>query len=180
MLDFMLDLETWGTDPGSAIASIGGCVVGDPESVFYQVVDLQSCLDFGLKVSGGTIAFWLNQSEEARQALLIPGRVKINEALFNLTQWLEWVANANGVLKWKNEVGVWGNGANFDPVLLESAYRACRLPVPWDFFQVRCYRTMKALTPHLKMIAPAIKHHALQDALAQAEHLVRIRKELGL
>jgi hypothetical protein len=180
MIDFMIDLETWGTEPGSAIASIGACVVGESEARFYQVVELESCLAAGLKVSGGTVQFWLSQPDAARLELLNKARIGLWEALSNLTDWLEMTANARNVTNWKDEVCVWGNGANFDPPLLEAAYRAVNLLVPWAFFQVRCYRTMKGLVPHVRMEPPAVKHHALHDAAAQAEHLCRIFECLSI
>ena len=46
----MLDLETWGTKPGSAIRSIGAALFtldGNIGGTFYCNVDEQSCLDIG-------------------------------------------------------------------------------------------------------------------------------------
>jgi len=55
----MLDLETFGTDNDSVICSIGAVefdiVTGKRGMEFYQKIDIQSCLDAGLKVSGQTI-----------------------------------------------------------------------------------------------------------------------------
>ena len=54
--DVMLDLETWGTMPGSALRSIGA-ITFDPygndgfvEASFYRNIDHVSCERAGLKV----------------------------------------------------------------------------------------------------------------------------------
>lgn len=72
----MIDLETMGTSPGCAIASIGA-VIFDPERPhdgstapeFYAVVDLASCQSVGLTMDAGTVYWWLTQSQKAREAV---------------------------------------------------------------------------------------------------------------
>lgn len=75
-MDVMLDLETWGTKPGSAIRSIAavtfnfeGALVSP--SYFYRNIDDKSCLDAGLKRDERTVAWWATQDAGAQQALLV-------------------------------------------------------------------------------------------------------------
>lgn len=61
MLNVMLDLETMDTKPTAAITEIGA-VRFDNEKIlsrFRIKVDLQSCIDLGLTVSGSTIMWCL-------------------------------------------------------------------------------------------------------------------------
>lgn len=69
---------------------------------------------------------------------------------------------------------LWGNGSDFDNVILASAYRSCNLEVPWKFWNNRCYRTVKALRPDIKIHRSGTYHNALDDAVSQAEHLMRM------
>lgn len=84
------------------------------------------------------------------------------EALCEFATWLP--KNSN----------VWGNGSRFDNEILDNAYKSCGLVTPWSHRQDRCYRTIKDLHPEVKYIPPVIKHHALEDAVAQAKHLLAI------
>jgi exodeoxyribonuclease VIII len=54
------------------------------------------------------------------------------------------------------------------------------LPCPWNFWDDRCYRTVKRFAPDIKMNFSGVKHHALADARHQALHLQRILIEKGL
>jgi exodeoxyribonuclease VIII len=67
-------------------------------------------------------------------------------------------------------VRVWGNGSDFDNAILACAYKAVEQPVPWQFWNNRCYRTIKNLFPSIKMIRGGVHHNALDDAKSQARH----------
>jgi len=69
---------------------------------------------------------------------------------------------------------LWGNGSTFDNVILSNAYRAIGVKQPWDFWNDRCYRTLKSLYPHVKLERSGVAHNALDDAKSQAMHAVRI------
>src|SRR5688572_29191140 len=126
MNDIMIDIETLSNRSYAVICSIGAVefdlATGETGREFYQRVDIQSCLNAGLRVNGSTIQWWLQQSEEARNELAMPG------ATF-LTTALQAFANP-GLFNWNN-AKVWGNGARFDLGLLSDAYNACKLEIPW-------------------------------------------------
>lgn len=75
---------------------------------------------------------------------------------------------------------VWGNGADFDPVLLSSAYRAIGRPPPHKFYNVHCFRTLKNLFPVEKPARDGTHHNALDDAIHQVKHLHKILQEHGI
>jgi len=176
LTDVMIDLETMSSRPDAAIAAIGA-VAFDMKNMaigesFYTTVDLQSCEDLGLHFSAGTVSWWMRQSEQARRDVLGGEQLDLITAMTGFSLWLQEHCVSQGHLK------VWGNGANFDPVIMESAYRACKEPVPWQFWNVRCFRTLKGMY-NIKMQERAGTHHnALDDAMHQTQHIFHIRRTL--
>lgn len=171
MRDVMLDLETFGSRPGSVIVSIGAVkmdlergLVGEG---FYRAIDPVTSQRLGLTLDASTVTWWLGQSEPARQAVCNPAaKVHLAEALRSFTDFIG------------TEATIWGNGADFDNVLLAAAYDAAGSVPPWKFWNNRCYRTMKSLFPDVKLERAGTHHNALDDAISQADHLVRIMKAL--
>ena len=178
MIEFMVDLETMGIGPTAAIVSIG-CVPFDRESLtvlqneFYIVVDLESSLKAGLTAESSTILWWMTQSEEARTELFSRRRAQLYEALSALRYWMA------SLVPTKNDRKVWGNGAAFDNVILSSAYKAVGLETPWNFWNDRCFRTMKNEVADVPLPDRAGLHHkAVDDARYQAECLVKILRSV--
>lgn len=174
MKNVMLDLETLGQGPEAAIVAIGAVffdlqdgTFGEP---FYRVVDLASAMAEGGKVDAATIMWWMGQPEEARAIFNLPA-VPIDQALLDFASFLEGTADPRAVQ-------VWGNGSDFDNVILASAYRRSGLEVPWAFWNNRCYRTVKNLNPGRKLIRQGTHHNALDDAVSQAQHLMALLSPL--
>ena len=163
----MIDLETLGQRPGSVIASIGAVLFGDGQvhSKFYRRIDLKSCTQAGLTVDADTVAWWLRQGDQARAETF--GEDEPRTTLAVALQQLSALIGP--------QTCVWGNGAVFDLGLLAAAYHALHLEVPWKFRNERCYRTVAALNPQVPRPAMAgVKHVAVDDAEAQARHLMLI------
>jgi hypothetical protein len=174
MKNVMFDLETMSTRPNAAILSIGA-VEMDLVNLrlgkrFYSTVSLKSSLKAGLHKSEDTVAWWAQQPAEAREALE-HGAVPLRDSLAFLQDWL-----ATGIGADREYTRVWGCGASFDIVILESAFAAVEMDVPWTFRNHMCYRTKK--NEHKTTVPnkhkPVIAHHALEDATAQALHLLDI------
>lgn len=161
----MLDLETMGTSANAAIIAIGAVIFAPEKGVtdkFYQVVDLQSCVDAGMEIDADTVMWWMQQSEQARNQFKRTG-IGLSEALLVFS---EWVGSEDTLM--------WGNGAAFDNAILSTAYRKCILSQPWKFWNDRCYRTIKSMHPEVQMERTGIYHCAVDDAESQALHLCRI------
>jgi hypothetical protein len=175
----MVDIESLGTTPYSAILSIGACnfnplapVTEDPvdhTNTFYQAITLESCLAAGLKVSAPTIAWWMDQSEAARQVFSDPRALALPVVLDMFTDWLG-----------SRPDPIYGNSARFDLGLIEAAYLALGKELPWNFRSERCYRTMGKLAPDVVTTRIGVYHNALDDALYQAYHLTNVYRTLGL
>lgn len=192
MKNVMVDLETLGSRAGCAILSIGA-VAFDPvlgvhlHNGHYRVVTTESCVAAGLHIDQGTVDWWEKQSLEAQKVLvaagqdgeragsgtdLIPGvgALPLGAALAEFNTYLT---------KFGEDVRVWGNGADFDNAVLASAYAAADVPLGWKFYNSRCYRTLKNLLPEIKVRRSGTHHNALDDAITQAEHAVRLLQELN-
>ena len=181
-----IDLETLGTVPGSVILSIGA-VVFDPDKPnthclgeeFYCVVGRANSELRGLTVDQSTVDWWKKQSPEARQVLTDtedPERYDLlAEALIMLSEFI-----TRGTTS-KN-VKVWSNGANFDQPLLAVAYHKCGIPLPWEYWNGMCHRTIKSICPSAKALEPpkVCAHNALEDAKWQAKHLVAMARSLKI
>lgn len=172
-VNVMLDLETWSTAPNAVITSIGAVKFNlNPDNSggkivdeFYYRINPQSCIDVGLQMSVDTILWWMKQTDDARAEFQKPTR-SIQDVLVMFSTWLGYDPK---------HVDIWGNGSDFDNVLLASAYRACKNKLPWIYPNNRCYRTLKNLYPNvLPKSLLGVKHNALDDAKYQTNHLIDI------
>lgn len=166
----MLDLETMGTRAGCAITAIGA-VRFDAEgrrAEFYQTIDLRSCERAGLRIEADTALWWLRQGESARRELF-NATTHLNDALLQFSAWMQ----EGGA-----ETCVWGNGADFDNVILTAAYERVQIYRPWPRFRDRCFRTVKNLFP-APLLRAETAHHALLDAQLQAQFLIDLLRPSG-
>ena len=164
--NIMVDLETMATHPNAAIVAIGAVrFTDDLKDTFYQVVDMQSCIQAGLEVDGDTVNWWLMQEAAARKAITEPG-IELTKAL---TQFALWVGK---------DAVVWGNGASFDNAILTNAYYKSGIVLPWKYHNNRCYRTVKSFYSSIKLNRIGTLHNALDDAKSQAAHLINILENI--
>jgi hypothetical protein len=168
--NLMLDLETMDTGSGAAIISIGA-VYFDKDGLgedFYEQVNLESCLRKGLTVGAATVMWWMQQSDDARKMFHDNHKASnLSEVLCSFFHFI------------RSDVLVWGNGSDFDNVVLANAYRATNNPPPWSYKNNRCFRTLRRFFSYVD--APAdegVCHNALDDARWQAKYAVLIFNEI--
>ncbi|WP_425962579.1 3'-5' exonuclease [Rhizobium nepotum] len=173
-MNLMVDIETFGNRMDSAILTIGA-VFFDPDTgeiggEFYTAIDPDSACRYG-RVTGSTVAWWLEQSEAARRAV-VAGKTQLPEALAKLADFYAKHPKAP----------IWGNGPTFDISILEHAYwRVHDKPAPWAFWNVRDCRTIKDLGDAIGYRIPKLEgtaHNALDDARHQAMWVIEIRRLL--
>lgn len=159
----MLDLETLGNKSNSPILSIGAVEfnleTGETGREFYTTVDLQSCLDVGLKINGSTFYWWMQQSDGARKAICVEGE----HILTVLNDFRIWIKDR------VEKVKIWGNGARFDIGILEDAYVTNHLTIPWYFRSEMDVRTLVAFNPIIKSNYPniGVEHDPIDDCKFQ-------------
>lgn len=172
----MIDLETMSIAKDAAIIAIGAVrmdleaeIVDVKEHAFYSTVSLKSAQRMGGKIDADTVLWWMEQSQEARDAITKDQGVHLETALKNFNTWIREYSC----------IEVWGNGSDFDNVILESAYNRLGWTPPWTYKMNRCYRTMANIFPQVKrdtVMEGRIAHNASDDAINQAEHLCKIWK----
>lgn len=171
----MLDLETLGTIPGSAVISIGAVqfdLAGNLGKTFQQNIRATSCREVGLVEDPATHEWWAKQSEDARQRVL-KDRVSVTEAAAKFHTWF---------IGCKAEF-VWGNGATFDVTLWEAVCRKMGVSAPWKFWNVRDMRTVIHLCDLdvRTMNRVGVHHDALDDAKFQVKCVAAaLKKGLSL
>ena len=167
MLQVMLDLETMGSDSDAAVVAIGAVkfdpATGKTGEEFYEVVDLQSSVDAGMRMNVSTVMWWMRQEDEARKKISEVKGVPLRDALVRFSEWFG------------DDKPVWGDGATFDNVILSNAYSLTGLKRPWSYRSDRCYRTMKNLKS-VPVNRVGTFHCAVDDARTQAAHLMEILK----
>lgn len=172
----MLDLETLGTKPGCKILAIGATTFGEDfrhEKQTFEIYISRPSQPY-LTEDPATLAWWESQSQEAKDKVFNnPRAVTLQSALLAFSDYL---GRLDGTPV------VWGNAASFDCSVLEAAYDISGVaPVPWNFRNQMCFRTLKNLVT--SDIAPPFngtKHTPLDDAMYQAEYATRIMQMLRL
>jgi len=185
----MIDIESLDNKSGAAILSIGVVLFDQTfnilEDTFFETIDLDSSLQAGLKVSGDTFYWWMQQSDEARRALYgvelydnkgnsYYERKKLGHVLHLLTEYL-----------YKYDIkGVWGNSARFDLGILQDSYEAIGKKLPWKYTMERDVRTIVAFRPQIKKdivnaASDITKHHPIDDCKLQIEYLAVTFDEIG-
>ncbi|EFE3567326.1 3'-5' exoribonuclease, partial [Escherichia coli] len=176
-IHLMIDIETMGKNPNAAIISIGAIFfdpqTGDMGPEFSKTIDLDTA---GGVIDRDVIKWWLKQSREAQSAILTD-EIPLDDALLQLR---EFIAENSGEFF----VQVWGNGANFDNVILRRSYERQGIPCPWHYHNDRDVRTIvelgKAIDFDARTAIPfeGERHNALDDARYQAKYVSAIWQKL--
>lgn len=174
----MIDLETMGTGSNSAIVQLGAVQFDRHNGIigklpFKANIDLQSCLDMGLLVTGSTIEFWMTKSDTQRNGLYNPKPEHLNKVLTDFNNWLDYKAALENRFASAKIFHLWGRSPRFDLGLLHDAYKKAQLPVLWDFRKEMDVRTIEALRPDVKTKfddeRDLSKSH---DSIADCEHQI--------
>ena len=173
----MIDLETMGKNPDAPIISIGAIFfdpqTGDMGPEFSKTIDLETA---GGVIDRDTIKWWLKQSREAQSAIMTD-EIPLDDALLQLREFID--ENSGEFF-----VQVWGNGANFDNVILRRSYERQGIPCPWRYCNDRDVRTIvelgKAIDFDTRTAIPfeGERHNALDDARYQAKYVSAIWQKL--
>lgn len=178
-LHCMLDLETLSIAPNAYIRSVGAAFF-DASGIgpmFYESCDGSE--QPGADVDDATKTWWDQQSQSAKDALANTSQNRLIDTLESFSRWV--YAEIHHVKRdnpqAEIDVWMWGNGADFDNVILTNAYKRVGVQPPWKWYNSRCYRTLKNL-PSCRRIKPeefsGEKHNALADARHQALHASRL------
>lgn len=173
--DLMLDLETLGTGPGCVILSVAavpffksGQNTDQHRQCFHKNIDIESCLDIGLKIDPATLHWWVQKSTlfmKLQQDTSALRGVLERLRVFIYTQCTE-------------DVRVWGKGPSFDQAILRYAFALYKLPLPWRYSRERDVRTYlcgyeQLLKKHLPF--DGTEHHPTDDAIHQIRSIHKVQ-----
>lgn len=156
----MCDLETLAVSPNAVILTLGA-VHFDPWSQgytdsLYMKISLDDQDSLSREIDPNTLDWWAKQDPEImEEAFSSEDRISLNDAMDRFHKFA-WGCDA-----------FWSHGATFDLVMLEDVMRQLGRPFPWNYWQLRCSRTLFSLGVDPEMPQNS-KHDALQDAIRQA------------
>jgi DNA polymerase III epsilon subunit-like protein len=179
--DLMLDLETMGTKSYSAIVSLAAVPFNMEtgqvsDKFFYQVVELQSCLDLNLRINADTLYWWLSKDKEAQQHISGGFKKPLKEVLELFNRFFMESLTDPG------KATVWGNSAKFDCGILENCYQVAKLKQPWNTWEEADHRTMvnkygQDIKKSIKF--EGIKHYPVDDCKYQIKVLTAIHSRIA-
>ncbi|ASV43410.1 exodeoxyribonuclease VIII [Vibrio phage JSF12] len=195
-LNWVFDLETLATEANSIVTEVSavgfnllsGEIVA--EKTWHLDIDCQ--VQLGRVVSGGTIAFWLMQSEEAREKVAhasseyckrngLPMPLPVGGFVLQLAHFLKTTSEAWAAEDLENrnpQPLVWGNGITFDLGKLHSLIRSVYGNDIWNYSAERDARTYCGLAPSVKQAFwsdfRGIEHYGLDDCKHEIRYLVTI------
>jgi DNA polymerase III epsilon subunit-like protein len=174
----MFDLETLGKRPGCIVASIGA-VIFDPRGnwigeTLHTHIDMEDSALRGFNAEPDTVKWWLGQDDNAR-GLLVAGQDAAVSAYAAIDGFCNFIASAGP------DAEIWCNGNSFDIPILAAYFHHFHLPLPWNYWQERDLRTLKALNKGARIERHGTHHNALDDALHQArlvQHILTFNSDM--
>ena len=171
----MIDLETLGTKPDCVILTLGAIKFNpftneEPHSGIYQKINIDEQDALGRSQDDSTIEWWGKQTASVQEeAFTEDGRISLDTMTKEINKFLVGV-----------DV-VWAQGPAFDIVILENLYQQLKLPIPWNFWQIRDSRTLFSMMPTdpRKAIQESL-HNALADCYYQAKCVQSTFKHFGV
>lgn len=171
----MLDFETMATSPDAVILTLGAVKFnrhgnGYGEKLYMRInIDEQTAM--GREINDDTLDWWSKQSADVmEEAFNSDDRVPFAEAMDRFHKFA-WGCDT-----------FWSHGATFDLVIVENVYKQLGKPLLWDFWKLRCCRTICDIGIDPKMPKGGL-HNALEDAIRQAmgvQNVFRKLKECGI
>ncbi|MBE0470411.1 MAG: 3'-5' exoribonuclease [Methyloprofundus sp.] len=177
--DVVIDIETLSTQPNALVATVGIAAfnVNEPGDRIYKKHHIKLSPNQqhikGRHVCPGTQAWWGKQSIEAIDQTFIYGEISGINQLYSILE------------KFK-DCRVWGNGPEFDLVILESLLKDFGFEWPFKYWN---HHSVRTAIEGLKIIYSnddikneiafeGVKHCAVDDAMHEAYFVQWYLKEL--
>jgi len=164
--DIMIDIESLDTTPDCVILTIGAVRFDPKGQGVVERLELRPTIEdqtevYNRRINDDTLRWWGEQSAEAiEEAMGDRDREPFSVCMEKLYKFC-----------W-NRRAVWSNGAPFDLVVMENAWRQVSdkpNPIPWSFWTMRDTRTLYEVAGvSLKDEKHVTSHKAVDDAEHQA------------
>lgn len=167
----MVDIETLGSNSNSPIVTIaiqhfdptgGTCAPGASRYIRVKPHD-------DAKLDYDTIKWWLGQEDAPRREVieaLDNGQIE-SSALNELSRFIY------DICPDRRNVRLWGNGATFDNVILDNAYKRNNITPQWTYSGHRCFRTLVNQNPEKIVVERKGNHHCATDDVAYQLDVLR-------
>lgn len=164
-MDIMIDIESLSTDTDCVILEIGAVSfkrdgIGIVDSLVLRPTIDEQTSQFNRKISNDTLQWWSNQDPSIVEEVLgDTNRISYQDCMEKLYKFC-WNRNS-----------IWSNGAAFDIVVMESAWKDLNMSIPWPYYSVRDTRTLyevAGVSLKDKKYKTVTTHRAIQDAEHQA------------
>lgn len=177
MDEIMIDIETMSVLPNALILTIGAIKFKrkgqlqtmDKLDKFYRRIDVNTCKEGEYHICEETLKWWDTQPDEAKEESFKKERIPLIDVLKELSIFIG------------EKSIVWANSPSFDCIIMENAYRNCKLKVPWNFWNTRDCRTIMDFG-NVRMSELPVEnlHHALYDCYRQIIGVKRALKNLKI
>ena len=182
-IDIMLDLETLDVGDSPVIIQLSAVkfdrLTGETFDEFSMLINPQSCVKSGLKISGDTLEWWFKQDISVIKKVLTDSILIGRDLRHVLLEFREFLTSD------QKEIRVWGNGIMADNVWLSNVYKAEKLEFPIKFWQHSDVRTIVDLgrtllsADHKKETKfEGDRHNAIDDCKHQIKYVCKIINDL--
>jgi hypothetical protein len=169
--DVMVDIETFGNGRRALMVQFGACFfnretgdIGATIKINFDAVEMQKC---GGEFDADTIYWWLSQSRQAQESIMIDLRSDLRAAFLEIDKFL------------KPSKQIWSH-ATFDFPIVMEAFKYVGVKQSFHFRNARDIRTLLDLANfnHRDVKRDGTHHDALDDCLHQVKYCVEAFKRL--
>lgn len=181
MKDFMVDLETMGLDANSLITTVSivqfDLTTGNMGEELELAISWNEQVDKGAIVDVSTVQWWLHQDREALDTMMRLEGNPVSEVISSINSYF--ARNSEDL----RNVKLWGNGKEFDNVLLRNLYKRHNVIFPlayWCDNDVRTLVSIADINTH-NFAFDGVKHRGVDDCKHQinyCSHAYRVLKGL--
>jgi hypothetical protein len=144
--------------------------INESYSIF---IDATSSQELKFEIEIDTLNWWQTQSPEKFMRLMNPPGVKHAVVIAAKVIHSLAIKHANN-----EQLVVWGNGPDFDLVILRNLFNKARQPYPFNPKNHRCFRTIKSILGAPSgfdyIVNEKTSHTGRGDAINQAEYLIEL------
>ena len=178
MTIYVIDIETLSTEFNAVVLSIGMVALTSEFKIkgkFHHTLPAEEQAARGRHICDETMAWWAKQDPKAFDVACDTSHgLSVEQVLGKFQEFIKQTRDPR-------DNTFWGNGSDFDNVIIKSLHTDFGYAQSLERFGNRCFRTLKNIYPHI--VQPPFvgqKHNALDDALHEAAWLAKIVKTTGI
>lgn len=180
---YVVDLEALSTRADGVVMSVGVVEVHKQpitklwtrtERTFYRTFPMFEQVEKGRDVDTDTRNWWRTTPNAEARKVITESLLEHHSVGFRLTELARWLTLECTI----DDVYLWGFGAAYDNAVLTNLCSDFKIPKLCGYRNDRCFRTALGSMPRLDRFSSEIPHHALYDAIAEADKLCEIQNRL--